>query len=345
MGSIKNVLITGGAGFVGSHLAEYYLKEGKGVTILDNLSRAGVDYNLEHLRRNHPQVRFVKADVRDFNAVKKAVKGSDLIHHCASQVAVTTSIAKPLEDFEVNALGTINLLEAMRQVADNAVLIFASTNKVYGENVNDIPLKELDTRYDFADPRYAKGIPEDFPIDAVGHSPYGVSKLAADQYVRDYYATYGLETITFRMSCVCGTRQFGTEDQGWLAHFVISATLGRPLTIYGDGKQVRDVLCVNDLIKAFDMASNNAPRTKGQAYNVGGGKANTISLLELIDQLEKLLGRKIRCSFDEWRPADQKVYYSDITKAKRDFGWEPEISKKEGIKRILGWVKENERLF
>jgi CDP-paratose 2-epimerase len=338
------ILVTGGAGFIGCNLAAFYLKKGCKVIVFDNLSRKGVEKNLKWLRLNHKTgLTFIKNDIRNFNSIKEAAEGVDLILHTAAQVAVTSSVKNPREDFEINTLGTFNILEAARQCNTSPTIIFCSTNKVYGDNVNKIPLVEKETRYEFSYPKFIDGISEDFPTDANEHTPYGASKYAADTYVRDYSSTFGLKTVTFRLSCIYGIRQFGNEDQGWLAHFVISTLFGRQLVIYGDGKQVRDILFIDDLVNAFDLAYRNIGKTKGQVYNIGGGPKNTISLIELLNLL-KDFGLKVRYKIDDWRPADQKVYISNIKKA-NEFGWKPKIPPKTGIKMLLEWVSENKRLF
>lgn len=340
------ILVTGGAGFVGSHVCEFYAKKDNEIICYDNLSRGELlkkditlDYNWNFLKK-FPNVKLVRDDIRNLKGLTSVMKDVDLVIHAAAQTAVTTSVEDPRTDFEVNALGTFNVLEAARLSNSNPIVIYCSTNKVYGENVNTITVKEKETRYEFDDREYQEGIPTNFPIDSVGHSPYGASKLAGDQYVRDWYETYGLKTLTFRMSCIYGTRQFGVEDQGWVAHFVISSLLGRPLTIYGDGKQVRDVLFVTDLVNAYDLGQKNITKTKGSAYNLGGGKENTLSLLELLEIL-KQFGLEPEYKFSNWRPSDQKVFISDISKAASDFGWKPEISAEEGMKKLFEWVSEN----
>jgi len=346
-----NILVTGGAGFVGSHVAEYYARKGNRVVVFDNLSRAEILgksvgdplYNWNYLRNNYPNVRLVKGDIRNFEEVKAVSKDANAIVHTAAQVAVTTSLSDPRMDFEINALGTFNVLEAAR-LNDSAV-VFCSTNKVYGENVNKIPIIEKETRYEYADPNYRDGIPETFPIDLTGHSPYGCSKLAADIYVQDYARTYGLKTAVFRMSCIYGERQFGVEDQGFLAHFVISAVLRREITIYGTGKQVRDVLHVEDLVRAVDLALKRSMSLNGDVYNIGGGPNNALSLLEVIHYINGINKAKVSLKFGEWRKADQKVYISDIRKAREKLGWEPKISWKEGIMRLYLWVFNNRQLF
>jgi CDP-paratose 2-epimerase len=341
-------LITGGAGFIGSHIAEYYAIKGEEVVVLDNLSRTEILgkvvgdplYNWNYLKR-YANVKLVKGDIRNFEQVKEAAKDDNAIKHVAAQVAVTTSIANPRIDFEINTLGTFNVLEVAR--LEDANLIFASTNKVYGENVNRIPVIEKETRYEYADQSYREGIPETFPIDLTGHSPYGCSKLAADIYVQDYAYTYGLKTGVFRMSCIYGERQFGVEDQGWVSWFAIATLTGKPITIYGDGKQVRDVLYVGDLIDVFDKFLNS--NLKHEVFNIGGGPKNTLSLLELLEMLKRMSGMNPKISFAEWRPADQKVYISNINKAKVLLNWEPKTKPEDGIRRLVNWILNNIRLF
>lgn len=341
---MSGILVTGGAGFVGCNLADYFLKKGHEVTVLDNLSRKGAEKNLEWLKLNHKtSFEFIKDDIRNFDPTVNAIKGKDFIFHTAGQVAVTTSVKNPREDFEINTLGTFNVLEAARQTNLDPIIIFTSTNKVYGNNVNEIPLIEKEKRYEFSDPKYKNGISEEFPTDADEHTPYGSSKYAADIYVRDFSTIYGLRTVTFRMSCIYGIRQFGNEDQGWVAHFTISSFFNRPIVMYGNGKQVRDVLFIEDLVRAFDLVCQNIDKTKGKAYNIGGGPKNTMSLLELLDLL-KGFGLTPEYTFDDWRPADQKVYISNVRKA-TEFGWEPKISPEDGVKRLLEWVKQNKNLF
>lgn len=336
------VLITGGAGFIGSNLAHALLSEGHEVTIYDSLSRRGTERNLAWLQGQHKNgPHFVRGDVRDFAAVREAVQCADVIYHLAAQVAVTTSVTEPRTDFEVNALGTLNVLEAARLASANPIVVFTSTNKVYGA-MEDVAVVENETRYEFRD--YSNGIPESRPLDF--HSPYGCSKGAADQYVRDYARIYGLPTVVFRMSCIYGTRQFGNEDQGWVAHFVIASALDRPITIYGDGKQVRDILWVDDLVRAFRLAVERIDVTAGQVYNVGGGPANTISVwAEFGPLLAELLGHRVPVTYDDWRPGDQPVYVSDTSKAKKELGWQPAVDKERGVEKLYSWVMENKGLF
>ena len=346
------ILITGGAGFVGSHVAEYYAKKGDEIIVFDNLSRAellgyeksNAMYNWNCLKK-YGNIELVKGDIREVEKIKDAAKDADVIIHTAAQTAVTTSLIDPRTDFEVNALGTFNVLEAARLSKNNPYVIFCSTNKVYGDNVNKIPVREKEKRYEFADERYKRGIPEDFPTDLCEHTPYGCSKFAADIYIQDYARRNEIDAAVFRMSCIYGTRQFGVEDQGWVAWFTIATLTEKPITIYGDGKQVRDVLYVADLVKAFDASVEKRDKILQGVYNIGGGAGNTLSLLELLDILEDLTGKRSKITFDEWRPSDQKVYVSDITKAKKELGWTPEVSPREGVGKLVEWVEENKRLF
>jgi CDP-paratose 2-epimerase len=342
------VLVTGGGGFVGSHVAEYYAKRSE-VLVFDNLSRAEILgkstgdplFNWKYLKKNYSKIKLLKSDIRNFEEVKAASKDVDAIIHTAAQVAVTTSLSDPRTDFEINALGTFNILEAAR--LNDAALVFCSTNKVYGENVNKIPVKEGRKRYSFAEKKYKNGIPETFTIDLCGHSPYGCSKLAADLYVQDYAHTYGLKTGVFRMSCIYGVRQFGVEDQGWIAWFVIGTLTNKKITIYGDGKQVRDVLYVTDLTEAFSAFMNS--KIKHEVFNMGGGSENKLSLLDLIDLLKELTERSPQMSIADWRPADQKVYISDISKAEKLLNWTPKVSPREGVGKLVSWVNTNKGLF
>ncbi|HLD34453.1 MAG TPA: NAD-dependent epimerase/dehydratase family protein, partial [Patescibacteria group bacterium] len=320
------ILITGGAGFIGCNTAKYFLDQGHEVTILDNFSRKGTESNLVWLQENYPSVGVVRVDVRDADAVASEIaNGYDAVIHLAGQVAVTTSVVNPREDFDINAMGTFNVLEGCRLAEKKPIVIYSSTNKVYG-GMEDVRTHEINGRYEYAD--LPEGVPENRLLDF--HSPYGCSKGCADQYVRDYARIYGLKTVVCRQSCIYGYRQFGVEDQGWVAWFIIATVLGKPLTIYGDGKQVRDILFVEDLVRAYDMAIKNIDKTAGQVYNIGGGSRNQMSLLELLAFLEKFTGRKIETAFSDWRPGDQPVFVCDIAKAKTDFGWEPTVSVEEG---------------
>ncbi len=339
----KNYLITGGAGFIGSNYVHRLLGRGEKVTIYDNLSRAGAPRNLEWLKATHGEKSFdmIVGDVRDAAKLMEAARGSDVIVHLAGQVAVTTSVTDPRQDFESNALGTFNALEAARLSGRNPVFIYASTNKVYG-GMDDVKLVEDATRWRYADLKM--GCPETQPLDF--HSPYGCSKGTGDQYVRDYARIYNLPTVVMRQSCIYGPRQFGVEDQGWLAWMIIAAVTGRPITIYGDGKQVRDVLHVDDLLDAYDAAIEKIDVARGQVYNMGGGTRNVLAVwAEFGPLLEKLLGKKIPVSHADWRPGDQRVFYADFSKAKKELDWEPKIGLEEGIERLFKWVKENKNLF
>jgi len=331
------VLITGGAGFIGSHLAAHYLSKGWTVRILDNLSRAGVSRNVDWLK-DQPggRLEVLVEDVRSQAAVEKAVDGVDLICHLAAQVAVTHSVADPQSDFDVNAGGTLRVLEAARRSRRKPVVFYTSTNKIYGamEGLKVIPSGKRYTTLELV-----HGVSEEQSLDF--HSPYGCSKGAADQYVRDYARLYGLRSVVFRMSCIYGTRQFGTEDQGWVAHFMIAAALRRPLTIYGDGMQVRDILFANDLIRAFDLAFGKIEFTAGRIYNIGGGPQRTISLLELIERLELMAGRKLAVSYQPTRPGDQPFYVSCVDKAAREFGWQPEVTVDAGLNRLYEWITKS----
>jgi CDP-paratose 2-epimerase len=342
-----SVLVTGGAGFVGSHAVEYYAERGADVTALDNHSRTETletadesrdtaAHNREYLAEHYPEVDHVEGDVRDDALVESLVEGHDAVVHTAGQVAVTASIQDPRTDFEVNALGTFNVLEAARKADSDPAVVLASTNKVYGDNVNDIPVVEGETRYRYGDDDYDAGIPETLSIDDCEHTPYGVSKLSADLYVQDYADRGAVDAAAFRMSCIYGPRQFGNEDQGWVAHFALSTLRDEPLTVFGDGKQVRDVLYVEDLVRAYD-AFLSAPEGKPAVYNIGGGAGNTTSLLEFLDLLEEKTGHRVDVSFDEWREGDQKVYVSDISRARAELDWEPRVGFEEGIERFVDW--------
>ncbi len=330
-------LITGGAGFIATNVADRLLASGRRVRLLDNLSRDGVKENVRWLRDHHgDRVEFMRGDVRDEAMVRRAVRGVDQVFHFAAQVAVTTSLADPFLDFEINARGTLNLLEAMRAMDAPPSLLFTSTNKVYGD-LNDVPLRRRKTRYEPADERVLeRGISEARPLDF--HSPYGCSKGAAEQYVLDYARTFGLPATVFRMSCIYGPHQFGTEDQGWVAHFLIQALRRRPLTLYGDGLQVRDVLFVEDLVDAMLLAHDNIADTAGSAFNIGGGPARTISLIELMDLIADVTGERPVFTMEAWRPADQRYYVSSTSRFERLTGWRPRVDVRHGVERLLSWL-------
>jgi CDP-paratose 2-epimerase len=336
-------LITGGAGFIGSNYAHRLIERGEHVTVYDNLSRRGTDVNLAWLREEFgaSAFTFIEGDVRDAALLTATMRGVDVVAHLAGQVAVTTSVAHPQNDFEVNARGTLNVLEAARLADQPPIVLYASTNKVYG-GMKDIVVEETETRYRYRD--YPHGIPETRPLDF--HSPYGCSKGAGDQYTRDYARIYDLPTVVFRQSCIYGPRQFGVEDQGWVAWFVIAALLDRPITIYGDGKQVRDVLFVEDLLDAYDAAVTKIDVAAGEVFNVGGGPRRTLAIWqEFGPRLEKLLGRPIPVARDAWRPGDQRIYVSDIRKAERVLDWTPRVDVAEGLRRLYIWVRDHRDLF
>ncbi len=339
----EKILVTGGAGFVGSNLVHGLLREGCHVTVFDALLRHGTENNLAWLQRHHGdgRLRFVRGDVRDFEAVQAAVSEAGVIYHLAGQVAVTSSVDDPRNDYDINALGTFNVLEAARLSGHRPIVVFTSTNKVYG-GMEEVAVEERTTRYQYRDLPY--GVSESQPLDF--HSPYGCSKGAADQYVRDYARIYGLPTVVFRMSCIYGPRQFGNEDQGWLAHFLIAAQTNSPITIYGDGKQVRDVLFVDDLVRALRLAVEKIDKTAGQAFNIGGGPSNTLAVWqEFRELLADLKGEKVPVRHGPWRPGDQPCYVSDIRKAGQVFGWQPRIDKETGIRRLWDWVSSHTHLF
>lgn len=340
-GAEGRILITGGSGFIGSNMASRYLARGWQVTVYDNFSRPGSEKNGRWLEGHRSdRLRILRRDVRDLTALKAAMQDVEVVAHLAAQVAVTTSVVDPLEDFSINAQGGINVLEAARTCGSDPIVLYASTNKVYGA-MEKFPTRDVGLRHELPD--FPEGVPEDYPIDL--HSPYGCSKGATDLYMLDYARIYGLRTVVFRQSCIYGRRQFGVEDQGWVAHFVIASLLGRPITIYGDGRQVRDVLFIDDLLDAYDLAIERIDVSQGQAYNLGGGPANVSSLLELIYRLEARQDRAITLSFRDWRPGDQKVYVSGIAKAERDLGWRPTTSVADGVEALVQWVEANRMLF
>jgi CDP-paratose 2-epimerase len=334
------VLITGGAGFIGTNLAHRLLSDGRPVIIFDNLSRSGVERNLRWLCDQHGRrVRVEVGDIRDARAVKRVVKHVTQVFHFAAQVAVTTSLVDPVDDFEVNARGTLNLLEAMRNRLDPPSIVFTSTNKVYGD-LEDLVLDVESTRYAPSDAvvrRY--GVSEVRPISF--HSPYGCSKGTADQYVLDYARTFKVPGAVFRMSCIYGPHQCGTEDQGWVAHFLINAIDGKTITVYGDGMQVRDVLFVEDLVDAFLRAQAHMAAISGQAFNIGGGPSNTTSLVELLDHIETLNGERPEVEFDAWRAADQRYYVSDTRRFRNATGWQARTSVPAGLDALYRWLQES----
>jgi CDP-paratose 2-epimerase len=336
----ERVLITGGAGFVGTNVANRMLEDGHRVTVLDDLSRAGVDQNLRWLKERHgSRVRTEIADVADSAALRRALDGADRVFHLAAQVAVTTSYDDPAADAHTNLAGTLALLEEMRRMANPPALLFTSTNKVYG-GLDDVQLLEGDTRYEPADTQMlARGVSEARPLAFC--TPYGCSKGAADQYVVDYAHSYGLETVVFRMSCIYGPHQFGNEDQGWVAHFLIRALERDQITIYGDGKQVRDVLFVEDLVDAMVRASENSRRLAGRAFNIGGGPRNCVSLIELLDLIGELNGERPEVGFGDWRTGDQRYYVSDTRAFAEATGWRPRHDPRSGVERLNDWLQRH----
>jgi CDP-paratose 2-epimerase len=344
MAAMERVLITGGAGFIGTNAAARYLAMGREVIVFDNLSRPGAVHNLRWLEGHEgaENLRVIIGDLRlPEPTLLAAIERCDLILHLGGQVAVTTSVEDPVSDFEINARGTLNLLEMMRTSGGKRpALIYASTNKVYG-GMEEVGTVERGMRFEYESLPF--GVPERQRLDF--HSPYGCSKGAADQYVRDYSRIYGLQTVVFRQSCVYGPRQFGVEDQGWVAWFVIAALLGKPITVFGNGKQVRDVLFVGDLLGAYDAAWSRIDERNGRIYNIGGGSANSISLLELLEHLEGEVGEGIPVGFEGWRPGDQPVYVSDIRRAERELGWIPETDWKHGVTQLVIWARENKEIL
>ncbi|NND81206.1 MAG: SDR family NAD(P)-dependent oxidoreductase [Gammaproteobacteria bacterium] len=337
----QKIMITGGAGFIGVNAAGQFLRDGWQVVIVDNLCRRGAELNLAWLQQQH-SFEFEKVDVRSADQIAKVVRAHlpDVVLHLAAQVAVTTSVADPRDDFEVNALGTLNLLEAVRLHSPDSFFINASTNKVYGK-MAEHPVVERNGRYEYQ--FLQSGVPETQNLDF--HSPYGCSKGVADQYTIDYSRVYGLETVTLRQSCIYGPRQFGIEDQGWVAWFTIAALLDKSITVYGDGKQIRDVLHVDDLVLAYKAAIGQRSDISGQAINIGGGPANTLSLLELLNYLREQLDKEITPAWDDWRPGDQPVFVCDLDRAQQLLRWQPTISVDAGVVRLIEWVGQNSELF
>jgi len=339
----RPVLVTGGAGFIGSNLADRFASEGHDVLVYDALARPGVDRNLEWLKKRHPsKISAVIADIRDETAVADAASDAQVVFHMAAQVAVTTSLADPRQDFEINIRGTLNLLDALRQRSEPVPLVFASTNKVYG----DLADVELDMTNDAYVPRNPSirdnGIGEARPLDF--HTPYGCSKGAADQYVLDYARSYGIPTCVLRMSCIYGQRQMGTEDQGWVAHFLIRALEGQPITIYGDGCQVRDILDISDAVDAYAEAWRRISTVQGRAFNLGGGPANAISLRQLLVHIEEVIGRPVETVYSDWRAGDQRYYVSDTRQVTCELGLKPSTPWRKGVAALAQWLQEERGL-
>jgi len=342
LAATERVVITGGAGFIGTNLADCLARDGERVLLYDDLSRPGVERNLRWLFREHAsRVELEQGDVRDAPRLRRAVRGASCVFHLAAQVAVTTSLADPLRDFDVNARGTLQLLEALRALPSPPPLVFTSTNKVYGA-LDDVALVAGARRYEPSPGSpWARGVSEERPV--AFHSPYGCSKGSADQYVLDYARTYRLPAVVFRMSCIYGPHQHGNEDQGWLAHLLRTALRGERITIYGDGRQVRDALFVEDLVDAFLLARAGMHRVSGEAFNVGGGPERTLSLLELVDTIEALEGRRPALGFQRWRAADQRWYVSDTGRLRRALGWQPVVGIADGVRQLHGWLRGDER--
>ena len=336
-------IVTGGAGFIGCHAAARFHREGDQVVVIDNLSRRGAEENLCWLR-DQGVTDFVRLDIRNregMDALLARHADADVVLHLAGQVAVTTSVLDPRTDFEINALGTLNVLEAVRlQAGGRPAVLYSSTNKVYG-HLDHVKVVERDGRYGYEN--LPHGVAETEPLDF--HSPYGCSKGTGDQYVRDYARIYGLKTVAFRQSCIFGTRQFGIEDQGWVAWFCLAATRGQQFTIFGDGKQIRDTLWIDDLTDAYRAAIDRIDDVKGEVFNIGGGPENTLSLLELVSILETHFGRSLHPGFAPWRPGDQPVFVADIRKACSRLDWSPKVSTRAGVARLLTWIDANRSLF
>jgi CDP-paratose 2-epimerase len=338
--SDQPVLVVGGAGFIGSNLASHLARSGLRVRIYDDLSRPGVETNLAWLRGEHgDRISSCIADIRDRTELRHAVRDTQAVFHFAAQVAVTTSLVDPRNDFEVNAAGTIELLEAVRAQPNPPPVVFTSTNKVYG-CLPDVALRIHGERWVPVDPVLgARGIDERRPLQF--RTPYGCSKGAADQYVLDYAHSFGVPTTVFRMSCIYGPRQFGTEDQGWVAHFLIRALHDMPITVYGDGRQVRDVLFVDDLVDALMRAWTRIDTVRGRAFNIGGGPHNTMSLIELIAMITRLTGHKPEIQHEDWRPGDQRYYVSDTSAFTAATGWHATVTPRIGIEALHGWLAEH----
>jgi CDP-paratose 2-epimerase len=338
----RPILITGGAGFIGSNLADRLAGEGHQILIFDALSRAGVERNLAWLKSRHgARIASIIGDVRDEDAVARVASEAKAVFHMAAQVAVTTSLVDPREDFDINVRGTVNVLDAVRMRREPVPVIFASTNKVYG----DLADFEFDTLHDRYEPKSfmaRRGVDESRPLDF--HTPYGCSKGAADQYVLDYCRSFSIPTVVFRMSCIYGQRQMGTEDQGWVAHFLIRALEGEPVTIYGDGKQVRDILDVGDAVSAYVGALRNIDRVRGRVFNLGGGPTNAISLLELIEEIRAITGREVDLRFEDWRKGDQRWYVTDAHAARSALGLAQPLGWRDGVARLANWLASEREL-
>ena len=339
---IRN-LITGGAGFIGANLAARLLRNGQHVAVFDNLSRPGCRHNIAWLRQlaGPDLLEVIESDVRDYAAISQACRNKERIFHLAGQVAVTTSVCEPRLDFETNCLGSFNVLEAARLCGHKPTVFYASTNKVYGA-LPQAEVAEISSRFVLSN--MVRGVAESYPLDF--HSPYGCSKGSSDQYFLDYARIYGLPTVVFRQSCIYGPRQFGVEDQGWMAWFIAAALRGLPITIYGNGKQVRDILYIDDLLDAIELAVNHIDRAAGQVYNIGGGPEHTLSIwAEFGPLLEQILQRPLTVQYQDPRPGDQRIFVSDITKAQQHLGWRPVTNVRDGTQKLADWIRENLNLF
>ena len=335
----RPVLVTGGAGFIGCNIANRLAEEGHQILVYDALSRPGVEKNLAWLKERHGgKIGSVVADIRDEDQLGRAAREAKAVFHMAAQVAVTTSLADPREDFEINIRGTLNLLDAIRLQGERTPVIFASTNKVYGD-LADIDFRLEGQRYVPQDAEVAQhGIGEARPLDF--HTPYGCSKGAADQYVLDYARSYGIPAAVVRMSCIYGLRQMGTEDQGWVAHFLIRALEGEPITLYGDGHQVRDIMDVRNAVEAYVRAWERIDEISGRAFNLGGGPANAVSLRELIAYMSELLGREVDVRFSDWRAGDQRYFVADTRAVREALDLSPAVPWKEGVALLADWLRE-----
>jgi CDP-paratose 2-epimerase len=338
----RPILITGGAGFIGCNIADRLASEGHEVRVYDALSRPGVERNLQWLKQRHgPKIASIVGDVRDEDELVRAAADVKAVFHMAAQVAVTTSLADPREDFEVNVRGTINLLDAVRVRRKPVPVIFASTNKVYGDFA-DLPFVSTGDTYAPQCSLRETGIDESRPLDF--HTPYGCSKGAADQYVLDYCRSFDIPTVVFRMSCIYGQRQMGTEDQGWVAHFLIRALEGRPITLYGDGRQVRDILDVADAVDAYVAALDGIGKVRGRVFNLGGGSDNAVSLLQLTAEIRHIIGRDVEVRFEDWRPGDQKWFVANAGAARGALGLRAPRGWRDGVGRLAAWLSEERGL-
>lgn len=336
----RPILVTGGAGFIGSNLVDRLARDGHQVHVYDCLARSGVERNLAWLQQRHPDhVRFTRGDMRDRSLLTSAAQDAKAVFHLAAQVAVTTSLADPREDFEINVQGTFDLVDALR--ARPVPLIMASTNKVYGD-LADVELVKAGDRYLPVDEALrSRGIGETRSLDF--HTPYGCSKGAADQYVLDASRSFGIPSAVLRMSCIYGPRQMGTEDQGWVAHFILRALSGEPITIYGDGHQVRDIMCVHDAVDAYVSLLARIDAVQGRAFNLGGGPDNAVSLVQLLGHIEDLTGRTIVVHHDAWRAGDQRYFVSDMRRARRELGLFEPIGWREGVAELTHWLSQQKR--